>query len=130
VDGFDNVYAAGDLTNFPIKQGGLAAQQAEAAASAIAASAGADVDPQGFRPVLRGMLLNGAEPMFMRTELEPGHGDTSSVATEALWWPPGKIAGRHLAPYLAELAGSDLQPPAPSYGVAIEVDLERGDEAD
>jgi len=23
------------------------------------------------------------------------------VSTRALWWPPGKIAGRYLAPYLA-----------------------------
>ena len=29
VDGLDGVYAAGDATNFPIKQGGLATQQHE-----------------------------------------------------------------------------------------------------
>ena len=29
VDGVDDVYAAGDCTNYPIKQGGLAAQQAD-----------------------------------------------------------------------------------------------------
>jgi sulfide:quinone oxidoreductase len=39
--GLTDVYAAGDLTQFPLKQGGTAAQQADAAASSIAADAGA-----------------------------------------------------------------------------------------
>ena len=55
----EDVFAAGDIANFPIKQGGLAAQQADAAAEAIAAEAGAQVDPQPFKPVLRGILLTG-----------------------------------------------------------------------
>ena len=56
VSGIEDVYAAGDATTFPIKQGGLAAQQAVAAAEAIVARHGTDLDPQPFRPVLRGML--------------------------------------------------------------------------
>jgi len=28
-----------------------------------------------------------------------------------LWWPPGKIAARHLAPYLARSIGDDGEPP-------------------
>ena len=36
-----HIFAAGDATSEPIKQGGLAAQQADAAAEAIAAEAGA-----------------------------------------------------------------------------------------
>ena len=39
--GLTDVYAAGDLTQAPIKQGGLAAQQADSVATAIAAEAGA-----------------------------------------------------------------------------------------
>ena len=39
--GVPNVYAAGDVTAFPIKQGGIACQQADAAAADIAARAGA-----------------------------------------------------------------------------------------
>ena len=60
VHGEQDVYAAGDATESPIKQGGVATQQADAAAEAIAARAGAEVDPQPFRPVLRGLLLTGA----------------------------------------------------------------------
>jgi len=60
VQGERDVYAAGDATNSPIKQGGVATQQADAAAEAIAARAGAEVDPQPFRPVLRGLQIGRA----------------------------------------------------------------------
>ncbi len=43
VIGLPDVWAVGDATTFPLKQGGLAAQQADAAAAAIAAGAGASV---------------------------------------------------------------------------------------
>ena len=45
VIGVDDVHAVGDMTTAPIKQGGLAAQQAVVAATAIAFAAGADVTP-------------------------------------------------------------------------------------
>jgi sulfide:quinone oxidoreductase len=101
VHGEQDVYAAGDATNSPIKQGGVATQQADAAAEAIAARVGADVDPQPFRPVLRGLLLTGATPRYMRAEVSGGRGEEWRVSDNALWWPPSKIAGKRLAPYLA-----------------------------
>jgi sulfide:quinone oxidoreductase len=110
VRGADDVYAAGDAVAFPIKQGGIAAQQADAAAETIAAAAGAPIDPEPFRPVLRGLLVGGDAPTFLRVELAGGAGDTSVAAGEALWWPPGKIVGRHLAPFLAERAETILSP--------------------
>jgi sulfide:quinone oxidoreductase len=99
VPGLDGVYAAGDMTDSPIKQGGLAAQQAVAAAEAIAARHGVDLDPQPYRPVLRGMLLTGGQSQWLRAPA----GDTpaaSQASLRALWWPPTKIATRYLAPYL------------------------------
>jgi sulfide:quinone oxidoreductase len=66
VEGLTEVYAAGDGTQFPLKQGGLASQQADAAASSIAAEAGAAVTP--FKPVLRGLLLTGQVPRFLRAD--------------------------------------------------------------
>ena len=42
VHGEIDVWAAGDATRFPLKQGGIAAQQADAAAESIAARAGAE----------------------------------------------------------------------------------------
>ncbi len=97
VIGLDDVYAAGDATTYPIKQGGLAAQQADAVAEAIAARAGADVVPQPARPVLRGVLLTGGVRRYLRREVGADGGE---AAERALWWPPDKIAGRYLAPYL------------------------------
>lgn len=102
VAGLEDVYAAGDGTTIPIKQGGLAAQQAEAAAAHIAARLGADVAPQPLHPVLRGLLRTANGPHFLRAELRDPHG-TSAISREPLWWPPSKIASRRLAPYLARL---------------------------
>jgi len=96
------VFAAGDITAFPIKQGGLACQQADAAAMQIAADAGADVQPEPFKPVLRGMLLTERWARFLRRDAA-GHGEQTDVAGRALWWPPTKIAGRELAGYLETL---------------------------
>jgi sulfide:quinone oxidoreductase len=119
VRGSERVWAAGDAIAFPVKQGGLAAQQADAAAEAIAAVAGADVEPRPFRPVLRGMLLTGRGSNWMRSEIAGGAGE-AVAERHALWWPPTKVAGRYLAPYLHESAESDV----PS-GVAVDLDLER-----
>jgi sulfide:quinone oxidoreductase len=116
-----DVYAAGDLTQFPLKQGGIATQQADAAATAIAAQAGASVEPEPFRPVLRGLLLTGMVPRYLRAEAGTAR---SAVDTEPLWWPPAKIVGRYLAPFLAERLGiSDEPPPAARDAVAVEVRL-------
>ena len=125
VAGLADVYAAGDLTTFPVKQGGIAAQQADAAAEAIAAVAGVDHVPRPFRPVLRGLLLTGGEPRYLRSEIaRPG--DAFQVDTEPLWWPPAKIAGRRLAPFLAEVMGEELPAePTPGPGaLPVEVELD------
>jgi sulfide:quinone oxidoreductase len=96
------VFAAGDATNFPIKHGGLAAQQADVAAASIAALAGADVTPHRFRPVIRGMLLTGGEPRYLTAQITGGAGFSSTVSTDCPWSPPSKIAAQYLAPYLAD----------------------------
>jgi sulfide:quinone oxidoreductase len=96
VPGVSGVYAVGDMTTRPLKQGGLATQQADVAAAAIAAAAGADVSPEAYRPVLRAMLLTGGRPRYLRH----ARGDQGVATDDAPWWPPHKIAGRELAPYL------------------------------
>ena len=70
-------------------------------AAHLAARHGARVDAAPFRPVLRGMLFTGGEPRFMRSDV-PGADPDIPVASYPLWWPPTKIAGRYLAPYLLE----------------------------
>ena len=100
VGGLDSVWAVGDATSHPIKQGGLAAQQADAVAESLAAWAGAPVRPSPFRPVLRGVLLGGDDPVFLRADSRTGR-DRSAARPKPLWWPSAKVAGRYLAPYLA-----------------------------
>jgi sulfide:quinone oxidoreductase len=124
VPGTDAVWVAGDAAQFPIKQGGLAAQQADVVARAIAARARADVEVEPFRPVLRGVLLTGRGRAWMRHELE-GQDDAGTAARHALFWPPTKIAGRYLSPFLADVddsreAGTDAQP----SGEPVELDLQ------
>lgn len=122
VTGVPGVYAAGDVTTFPVKQGGLATQQAEAAAAAIVADLGlgSGSEPRPFQPILRGILLTGSSPRYLHTELSPG--TAPSTSTEPLWWPPAKIVGTHLTPFLAELAGNveHTEPPA-GAGVSVDV---------
>jgi sulfide:quinone oxidoreductase len=124
VVGLDTVYAVGDATSFPVKQGGIASQQADAAAEAIAATAGASVEVRPFRPVLRGLLLTGGVPRYLRSPLAGGYGDSSLVSPEPLWWPPAKIAGRHLAPALAELTDTHLPEPNVEDSAAVPVTVE------
>jgi sulfide:quinone oxidoreductase len=101
VPGLAGVYAAGDGTTFPIKQGGLATQQADAVAETIAAAVGAPVRPGPFRPVLRAMLLTGGDARYLQHTVAGGAGD-GDMATHELWWPPAKLAGRYLSPHLLE----------------------------
>ena len=124
VHGLADVFAAGDITSFPVKQGGIAAQQADAAAELIAANAGADIAPQPFRPVLRGLLLTGGQPRYLRHELTGGAGDVSAASPEPLWWPPAKIVGRYLAPFLSAFAGVESPPEAPAAPGAVPVEVE------
>jgi sulfide:quinone oxidoreductase len=125
VTGTPGVYAAGDITTFPVKQGGIAAQQADAAAEAIAEAAGVDMKPEPFRPVLRGLLLTGAEPRYLRRDLADKSGERSQASPEPLWWPPAKIVGRYLAPFLAELAATeDPTGSKPEVGIPVEVELD------
>ena len=106
--GISNVFAVGDITNQPIKQGGIAAQQADVVAQLLAKAAGAPInDPTPHRPVLHGLLLTGDEPLYLGAEPAGGRGATASISSEPLWWPGGKIDAPHLGAYLAAIARND-----------------------
>jgi sulfide:quinone oxidoreductase len=100
VPGLEDVYAAGDAIDFPIKHGGLAAQQADVAAQSIAAQAGASLTPEAFDPVIHGMLLTYGKPRYLTAQISGGHGFSSEISNTPTWSPPGKIVARYLAPYL------------------------------
>ncbi len=97
VTGAPAVWAAGDMTARPLKQGGLTIQQADVAAQSIAAWAGAPEEPQPYEPVLRGLLL-GATPRFLRHSA--GSTVPSTSSERPLWSLDAKIVGGRLTPYL------------------------------
>ena len=100
VVGLERVYAAGDATDFAVKHGGIASQQADTAAEAIAALAGAPIEPKPFHPIIHGMLLGGQEPLYLTAHITGGHGSSSEATGMPDWSSGGKIAAKHLAPYL------------------------------
>ena len=121
VAGADGVYAAGDVTTFPLKQGGLACQQADAAAEAMLAALGVPIVPRTFQPVLKGVLYTDRDPAYLRATLD---GKGSEPRPYSIWWPPSKIAGRHLAPYLALHAGAPRAPEVRPDRDVIEVRID------
>jgi sulfide:quinone oxidoreductase len=118
----EDIYAAGDITQFPLKQGGIATQQADAAATAIAARSGAPVEPTPFRPILRGLLFTGKAPRYLRAEA----GTRPGFDLEPLWWPPAKIVGRYLTPLLAAKTGlsETIVGPLREGAIPVEVELD------
>ena len=112
VDGIEDVYAAGDLTTFPVKHGGLAAQQADRIAHTIAAGAAASTKELRARHVLLARLVGGRTPLILRTELDAwGRAGAAQLeridkrgATSA-----NKVVARYLTPYLA------AREPLPAY---------------
>ncbi len=96
----DRVWAAGDATDTPIKQGGVAAQLADTAAQSIAALAGAGSEPEPFEPVVEGVLLTGGTPRRMRGRPTGGHGADSEMTTIDASEVPPKISARYLTPHL------------------------------
>lgn len=102
VRSLEHVYAAGDATDFPIKLGGIAAQQADTVAREIAQLAGIPVEAPPFDPEIHAILIGGEEPLYLSARVTGGHGLTSQVTRTAIWSPPSKIAARYLAPYLEQ----------------------------
>ncbi|HEX6688617.1 MAG TPA: FAD-dependent oxidoreductase [Solirubrobacterales bacterium] len=106
--GAEGVFAAGDVTAFPVKQGGIATQEADAAAEAIAAAAGCELDPAPFDPVLRGVLWTGDEQRYLFGRLTGRHGEVSELSEEPLWSEPqSKVVGRYLTPFLAAMPDAE-----------------------
>ena len=100
VKGLDGrVFAAGDAVDYPIKHGGLGAQMADVAAGGIHALAGGADDPPELRPVIRGVLYTGEEPLYVSAWQEET-GIVSKVSTERSWPADEKVVAEELGPFL------------------------------
>lgn len=109
VQGATRIWAAGEVTAFPVRQAGIAAQQAGVVAASIAAEAGVEVDSPPFRPVVRGLLRASA-------------GENGGADAPILWWPPAPLAGEHLSAHIERKLALDV----PSGGETIRVSVELG----
>jgi sulfide:quinone oxidoreductase len=99
----ERVFAAGDATSFPAKQGGIGAQQADVAAAGIAALAG-EHEPVRFDPVLRGSLIAGERrKLYFQARLDGGRAVDSEVLDSPPWGEGEKVVAEELGSYLAGL---------------------------
>ena len=118
VDGFGRVvgaariWAAGEVTSFPVRQAGIAAQQALAVAASIAAEAGVAVESSPFRPSISGLLRS---PAPARAGAPNGGGSGT------LWWPPEQLAGEHLSAHIG--AKVAVRPPSDDDSIPVRVEL-------
>jgi hypothetical protein len=90
----------------------------------VLAALGVPIVPRPFEPVLKGVLYTDHEPAYLRANVA---GEGSEPRAYSMWWPPSKIAGRHLAPYLATRAGAPRAPEVRPErdGMAIDLDVAR-----
>ncbi|HET7051208.1 MAG TPA: FAD-dependent oxidoreductase [Solirubrobacteraceae bacterium] len=106
VEALEDVYAAGDLTTCPIKQGGLAAQQADVVVQTIVASLGIPVKQARPSRVLNTWMLAGETAVLLRTEFDwrgqPARA-TLVRADDRHTAKAAKVLGRYLLPYLETL---------------------------
>jgi sulfide:quinone oxidoreductase len=101
----EGVFAAGDCTSFPVKHPSIAAQQADAAALSIAASAGVRVIPEPFSPVLR-CILPSRLRWYVEAPLIGGLGDATRISPFPLWSRHLRFDAPYLAPHLDPVAGA------------------------
>lgn len=123
VEGMADVYAAGDMTTFPIKHGGLATQQADRIAHTIAADLGLTPHELRAKLALEVRLIGGQRPLLLRIELDQfGQPTAATVAHTRGDRQPSwtKVFGRYLTPYLetrsppaASLPPAQAAPPTP-----------------
>jgi sulfide:quinone oxidoreductase len=115
VRGVSRVWAAGDATDTPVKQGGVGAHLADRAAAAIAELAGLAPAPAPGPMAVEGLLLTGGTPRYLRYRApdSDGSGPGESIFQEVHGaFRPPKIAARYLGPHLAELGRPGRYAPA------------------
>ena len=98
------VFAAGDVTQSPIKHGGLGAQQADTAAEGIAHVLGMAPRPDPLAPIIRGSLFTGDKRLYLSARVEGALGWTSEVHEHPPWPLDSKIVAAELGPRLEALA--------------------------
>jgi sulfide:quinone oxidoreductase len=106
------IFAAGDATNLPVKQGGISAQQADTAAAGIVHLAGLGPAAQPLRPHIDATLLTGAAPLYLSAYVINGQGWRATFHDQPPWPPGEKIIAEELGPYLRDVDTQGLEGPS------------------
>lgn len=107
-----HIFAAGDATDLPVKNGSLAAQQADTAAAGIAHLAGAGPAPAALRPLLRGTLITGDKPLYLEAFLIAGTGWRAQIHDQPPWRSEQLVVAEELAAYIANSLRGNSSPSA------------------
>lgn len=102
VEGTTNVYAVGDVTDFRVKQGGLASLQADAAICAIESELGDRQAPEPFVREIEAILIAASRRVAMRARI--GEETSQSIAIEQPTGPVQKIYSRLLSERLRAIS--------------------------
>jgi sulfide:quinone oxidoreductase len=103
VRGVDRVWAAGDCTDVPIKQGGVSADLADVAAESIAATAGAHLRTRSFVPTIEGVLMTGGTARYLRARPAwPGDSGESMFEPVPRGAEPPKIQATYLGSHVLQ----------------------------
>ena len=105
----DDVYAAGDIADFPVKQGSIAAQQADAVVAALAAHFGTQQDSPPFHPQLHAVLFSEHGRTFLRAADHGGPHGGAAVSEEPLWEDAEKIFSKHLSQRMRRLRAAEMK---------------------
>ena len=95
VVGAEDIYAVGDMTDRPFKQGALAAEQGEVAARTIVGGARRASAGSTYRPELRASLNGAGVPLLLRNPAAKANVDADSVP-----WPKNAGLGARLGPLM------------------------------
>lgn len=106
VIGLDRVYAAGDITSLPFKQGAFATQQADSVAEAIAAAVGVGIEPRPAAPRMRAVLWTGQGPRYLTAENGSSGGLSTPSQRHLEVLHNGRLTARYLSPLVDSLVAS------------------------
>lgn len=106
VVGLERIYAAGDITSLPFKQGAFATQQADSVAEAIAAAVGVGIEPRPAGPRMRAVLWTGQGPRYLTAENGAKGGFSTPSERHLELLHNGRLTARYLSPLVDSLLAS------------------------
>ncbi|MGH2905196.1 MAG: NAD(P)/FAD-dependent oxidoreductase [Solirubrobacterales bacterium] len=109
VSGQRDLYAAGDTTDFPVKQGTIASQQAEAVVESLACRCGSQEQARAFVPQLHGVLFSTHGKTVMDALRGPGGQTSDAIPEQLLEDDAEKFYSRYLGRRMQQLRARSMR---------------------